>query len=387
VRGPLRALAVALTLIDVYLLAILGAAAAGRRPRTPRDEAGERLRFTVLVPAHNEEAMIAATLASLRSIDYPPERWSVVVIADNCSDATAEVAARAGATVLERHDPANRGKGHALNWALDRLDVAADAIAIVDADCDAQPNLLEELDLRLRDGAGAAQADYTVANPAASTSSALRFAAFALTNTVRPLGKDWLGLSSGLLGTGMAFRRSLLARHRFAADSLVEDADLHLRLVAAGERVAFVPETAVRSPMPTSRAVSRAQQTRWEGGRVDLLRTWSASLLGDAARHRDPVRLHAWLELLVPPQSLLALLHVVLGALAVVTRSRAMRWLAVLDGGLQATFVLGGLRLVRAPAPVYRALAAAPVLVVEKLRVVSRLAARGAPRQWERTAR
>jgi 1,2-diacylglycerol 3-beta-glucosyltransferase len=392
VRVWLRSLALALTLTDLYLLAML-VAATGRRPRTAGrggDAAEERLRFAVIVPAHDEEAIIATTLASLRSIDYPPGRWSVVVVADNCSDATADIAARAGATVLERDDPANRGKGHALNWALDRLadvDRDADAVAIVDADCEVEPNLLERFDLRLRDGASTAQATYAVANPAASTSSALRYAAFALMNTVRPLGKERLRLSCGLLGTGMAFRRSVLACHRFAADSLVEDTDLHLRLVAAGERVAFVPETAVRSPMPTSHAVSRAQQTRWEGGRLDLLRRWTAPLLGGGARRRDPVRLHAWLELLVPPQSMLALLHVVLGAGAVVTRSRAMRRVAVLDGGLQAAFVLGGLRLVGAPAPVYRALAAAPLLVVDKLRVLSRLAARGAPREWQRTAR
>jgi hypothetical protein len=391
-RRWLLAFALAVTAIDLYLIVLLAAAARPRAPRSsppvPRPE--DRLTFAVLVPAHDEEATIAATIASLRRLAYPPERWSLVVIADNCGDATATIAREGGATVLERHDPSHRGKGHALNWVLDRLgerNERPDAIAIVDADCEPSPNLLQSFDARLRDGASAVQARYSVANPGASAQASLRFAAFALMNTVRPLGKDRLGLSCGLLGTGMAFERALLARHRFAPDSLVEDTDLHLRLVAAGERVVFAPEASVLSPMPTGARASRAQQSRWEGGRIDLVRHWTKPLLRGGLSQRDPVRLHAWLELLVPPQSLLALGHAGLGVIAVAARSPLARRIAALDAALQAVFVLGGLRLTRAPAPVYRALGAAPLLVVQKLGILGRLLARGAPRTWERTPR
>lgn len=388
----LSSLGAAVTAIDLYLVALLAAAARPRASRPSGAQRGvERRRFAVLVPAHDEQAMIGATLSALARLAYPPDRWSVVVIADNCSDATAEIAERAGAIVLERDDPARRGKGHALNWALDRLGQleapAADAIAIVDADCEPSPNLLESFDARLRDGATAVQARYTVANPGASTQTALRFAAFALINTVRPMGKDRFGLSCGLLGTGMAFERSLLERHRFAPGSLVEDTDLHLRLVADGVRVVFAPEASVSSPMPTSQGAISAQQSRWEGGRVQLLRTWTKPLLAGADGRRDRVRLHAWLELLVPPQSLLALMHVGLGGLALAVRSRAGRRIVALDAALQAAFVLGGLRLTRAPAPVYRALVGAPLLVAQKLRILGRLVVKGVPKGWERTPR
>jgi hypothetical protein len=386
-RAALGAAGLVLAATDVYLVALL--AQAQRRPRAGAPPRGTMLRFVVLVPAHDEEAQVGATVAALHGGAYPHDRRTIVVVADNCTDATARVAAAAGATVLERVDPERRGKGHALNWALDRLhevDGRAEAIAIVDADCASSPNLLSALDARLRDGANTVQAAYTVANPEASTQSALRYAAFALMNTVRPMGKDRAGLSAGLLGTGMAFRRALLERQRFTT-SLVEDAELHLRLVAAGERTAFAPEASVSSPMPTTARASAAQQARWEGGRADLLRRWTRPLLATAARERDPVALHAWLELLVPPQTLLALAHVLFGALAAVARARRLRRLAVVAGALQAVYVIGGLRAVRAPAAVYRALAAAPVLVIQKLALVARLTARGAPRTWERTAR
>ena len=89
---------------------------------------------------------------------------------------------------------------------------AVEAVALVDADCIAAPNLLTVFDGRIRAGAAAVQAVYEVSNPAASAVSGLRYASLALVNLVRPLGKAALGLSPGLFGTGMAFSSSLLSR-------------------------------------------------------------------------------------------------------------------------------------------------------------------------------
>jgi hypothetical protein len=139
--------------------------------------------------------------------------------------------------------------------------------------------------------------------------------------------------------------------------------------------------------MPTSAGAIRAQQSRWEGGRADLLRDWTVPLVATGMRRRDPVRLHAWFELLVAPQSMLVLLHLGFGVTALVARTRWLRRLAALDGALQAVFVLGGLRLTRAPRSVYRALVGAPVLIVQKVRLLSGLLVKGAPRTWERTPR
>jgi len=391
-RTSLLGLGLGLSAIDLYLVVLLAAAAWPKRPSWAHGTGsdGEQLRFLVLVPAHDEEDVIGATLAALDRVAYPADRRRVVVIADNCADRTAEVAAKAGATVLERTDPDRRGKGNALNWALDelsRLDPDADAIAILDADCLPTPDWLTVLAARLAAGASAVQASYVVANPGASTQTALRSAAFALINTVRPMGKDRLGLSCGLLGTGMAFRRGLLERHRFNPDSLVEDSDLHLRLVAAGERVTFAPEVAVRSAMPTSRQAIGTQQRRWEGGRAQLIRDWTLPLLARGLRRFDPVRIHAGLEPLVPPQSLLALAHVGLAALSALVRSVTARRLAALNIAMQTLFILGGLRLTQAPRGVYAGLLAAPLLVARKLRLLGGLLVRGAPRSWERTAR
>ena len=381
-------LAAALAPLNLYLLGLLGAAARGASRATPRAKSPGRLRFAVVVPAHDEEASLGATLASLGAVTYSPELVETIVIADNCSDRTAEIAAAAGATVWERRGSAG-GKGAALEWAIARVLAkreACDAVAIVDADCTVAPNLLFALDVRLRAGAVAVQTVYEVANPSASATAALRYASFALINLVRPLGKATLGLSAGLLGTGMAFRRELLAERPWTARSLVEDQEYHLELVAAGVRVVFAPETWVRSAMPTSLARSRSQQLRWDAGRGALIRCWTPRLLAAAARQRDPARAHAALEPLVPPQSVLLAANTA-GAVLALGGTRAVRRAGLANLALQGAFVTGGLALARAPAAVWRALAVAPALAVWKLLLLSRLWLGTAPRQWVRTAR
>ena len=338
----------ALIAFDAYLLALLAAAARGLR--RPPPVAHRRLRFAVLVPARDEEATIGATLASLRALDRPAE---IIVVADGCTDATAAVAARAGATVWTRPGV---GKGAALAWALGRLSDEVDAVAIVDADCTVTPNLLTAFEARLAAGAEAVQARNEVANPEASWAAGLRFASLALMNTVRPLGRATLGLSAGLTGTGMAFSIELLRRCPWASSSLVEDREQHLRFVDAGVRVAFAPEAAVRSPAVPTLARARAQQRRWDGGRWALAREWAPRLL-----RLDPARLDAALELIVPPQSVL----LAAGVAGTVRRATRRRALVALAG--QTAFVLGGLAVVRAPAAVWRSLAFAPLLAADKL--------------------
>jgi 1,2-diacylglycerol 3-beta-glucosyltransferase len=371
-----------------YLLTLLEAA---RRARPlPLTAARGVTHFVVLVPAHDEERVIGASVSALSALDYPGDRYEVIVIADNCRDRTAEEAERAGATVWVRGAPDRRGKGQALAWAFARTArerPGTEAVVVVDADCRASPNLLGAVEARLLDGAAVAQTDYVVDNPEESTSSALRFAAFALVNTVRPLGKERLRLSAGLLGTGMAFSAAVLERHPWGAFSVVEDREQHLRLVLGGERVAFVPEARVSSPMPVTASGSRTQRLRWEGGGLALARGWSLRLLRAGLRRRDPVRVHAAFELLVPTQSALALSAggTLLAGLALRRRAASAAAASALAG--QAAFVLGGLRLVDAPRGVYRSLGRSPALVASKIGLYRDLARGEGTGEWVRTER
>ena len=94
----------------VYLFVVSLAAALVRKPQMSCEPSS--LRFLVAIPAHNEEAGIAATVRSCLAVDYPGELFEVLVIADNCEDQTAALARAEGASVLERTHPTDRSKGH-----------------------------------------------------------------------------------------------------------------------------------------------------------------------------------------------------------------------------------------------------------------------------------
>lgn len=386
-HGPLGVLALpaqlVLAAISAYLLALLGAAATTRTRRAAPAPAAAGARHAVLVPAHDEQELVGSTVASLRAVDFPADRFVVWVIADNCRDRTAAVAREAGARVLERNEPELRGKGHALAWALSRPEVhAADVVVVVDADCEVSPNFLSAIDHRVAEGARAVQVAYGVANPSAAPAAALRHAAFALVNFVRPLGRTRLGCSAGLLGTGFALTRGVLEREPWDAVTLAEDREYHARLVLAGERVVFAPEAAVRSEMPTTTGAAHGQNLRWEEGRRAVARRFAGPLVRTAWRRRDRAALEAAVDCLVPPQSLLAAINLVALALAVALRApRAVR-LGMCNVAAQALYVIGGLVVARAPRAVFLALLRAPRLAAWKLGLQLRVLARRGPREW-----
>ena len=372
-----------------HLLLLLGAALRGRREAHPT--AGDGLRLAVVIPAHDEEGQIEAAVRSVQAVDYPTDQTRIIVVADNCRDRTAKVAAQAGAEVWERTDSVNRGKGHALAWAFNRIvaaeDTHHDAICVVDADCEVTPNLLRAFAARLGAGADAVQASYLVSDPSRSTGAALRWAGFALFNVVRPLGRERLGLSSGLLGTGMAISSRLLAHSPWRSFSFAEDREQHMRWVLSGARVAFAPEATVRSPAASDHAGRHAQEARWESGRLRLAASLSPALLRRAVRHREPRAFDAALEPVLPPQSLLLAANVVAVGLTTATRSRLVGRFARASLVGQIIYVVGSLAAVRAPLSVWRALLSVPVFVLRRLSVLGGALGAGRPSEWERTAR
>ncbi len=286
----------------LFLLALLS------RRRPPPPGSPPHLRFDVVVPAHDEEAGVEATILDLLRMDYPPELCRVIVVADNCTDHTADRARRAGALVLVRDEPARRGKGYALARAFQQClaDGFADAVVVVDADTVVSGNLLRAFSARLDAGAAAVQAYYGVRNAGDSWRTRLITIAFALFHRLRSLGRERLGVSTGLRGNGMCFATRVLRAMPHQAFSIVEDVEYGIQLGEAGHRVHYADEAEVLGEMATSGRAARSQRARWEGGRFHLLRRHGPGLLGRALRSWDRVRLDLALDLLVPPLSLLA---------------------------------------------------------------------------------
>jgi cellulose synthase/poly-beta-1,6-N-acetylglucosamine synthase-like glycosyltransferase len=277
-----------------------------------------------------------------------------------------------------------------LAWAFARIREerpATAGVVVVDADCRVSPNLLETLGAWIAAGADAVQSDNRVSNADASPTAALRFAGFALFNTVRPRGKESLGISSGLRGTGMAFPLRTLASVPWDAFSVGEDREYHARLVEAGGWARFAADAAVFSNAPTTESVAAIQQTRWETGNVQLAYRWVPRLLRDGIARRDPQKLHAAFEFCVLPVSLHAASVAGLFALATLLRERRLQRASALVGLAQCGYIVGGLMTVGAPRPVYLALVRAPGLVYRKILQYLRILTGGGTSTWQRTTR
>ena len=373
-----------LSVADAYLLSLTLLSARFRAPIY-----GETaLRFAVVVPAHDEEDGIAGTVKNLLGIDYDKDRFSVVVVADNCTDETAARAEQAGARVLVRHDEERRGKGYALAHAFETLRADVDAVVVVDADTVVSSNLLRAFALRIEQGALAVQADYAVKNPS-SWRTRLMAIAFGAFHVLRSLARERMRVSCGLRGNGMCFTSRVLSLVPHDAFSIVEDVEYGIRLGEAGYRVHYAAEAHVYGEMVSSSRASASQRQRWERGRAALALSHGPSLLGKGIVKREPLLLDLAADVLVPPLGTLAAL-VVVGLLAAWASGRWLGqyvslqiWWANLLAIL--LYVLRGWSLSGTGARGLVDLGCAPFYVVWKLWL--RLTQPRRPASWVRTTR
>ena len=295
-----------LLLVPTVVLAIQLLSARRRAP-VQSPIASERMRTAVLVPAHNEAAGIAVTLRALSAQLTSCDR--LVVVADNCSDRTAQVALDEGAEVLVRTDAKLRGKGYALDFGVRHL--ASDPpqiLMVVDADCIAHPGTIDALAAECAAFHQPAQALNLM--QAGGTSLGPRMAEFAwrVRNQVRPLGWQRWGGPCQLMGTGMAFPWRLINGSSLATGNLAEDMQLGIDLALRGHPARFTPAAQVTSCFPNTNAAARAQRTRWEHGHMSLLLNAVPRLLLASIQHRRWILFAMALDLMVPPLALLTLL-------------------------------------------------------------------------------
>jgi hypothetical protein len=269
----------------VELLVLTSASLLPSAHAREQDAGSEDFPITVLVPAHNEEALVGRCIRSIVSSAGPGAE--LVAIAHNCVDATAAEAEAAGARVLVLNDSDRKGKGYALSYGFAAaLAGPSRAVLVIDADSVVSAGLIAAVRQRFLAGAQAVQCRYDVYNSEEDRRTRLMALAFRGFNVIRPRGRERLGLSAGILGNGFALHRDVLTRIPYGAYSVVEDLEYHLALVRAGIRVEYVDTAAVSGEMPRSDRGARAQHARWEGGRQRMMRRWAPRLMGDVLRGR-----------------------------------------------------------------------------------------------------
>jgi cellulose synthase/poly-beta-1,6-N-acetylglucosamine synthase-like glycosyltransferase len=308
-----------LMLVPAFLLKLAWAIAALASGRKGETATGSRTRFMVVIPAHDEEVGIGETVRSCLAVEYPEALFEVVVIADNCSDETANVARGAGARVVERHDPSRRSKGYAIEYLIDQLHDTGqfdklDAVVLIDADTTVSRDLLSGLAAEVESGEDWIQCLYAVSNPEASWRTRLMDYAFSLFNGIVPLGQSALGCSAGLRGNGMCFSTRGLRRVPWNSYGLVEDFEYSWTVRIAGGKIAFLPWVAVRGVMPEQGGTAAiAQRRRWEYGRRDMSLRMLFPLL--RTRRLDAIsKLAAVIELMMPPMVAILIWYLVLVA-------------------------------------------------------------------------
>ena len=278
-------------------------------------------RFLVVIPAHDEEGNIAATVLSARAMDYPPALFDVLVIADNCSDRTAERARAAGARVVERYDATRRSKGYALEFLIDQLHAsgefdALDALVVVDADTTVHPDLLRTFAKGLDLGQEWIQCYDCVGNADQSWRTRLMAYAFSLINGVTLLGQQALGLSAGLRGNGMCLSTRGLRRVPWKTHGLTEDIEYSWSVRIAGGRIGFDRRAVVYATMLSQGgSASVCQRQRWESGRSKLKRKMLGPLL--RSTHLGWVeKVASAIELTMPTMISLSCVYLLLSLLA-----------------------------------------------------------------------
>jgi cellulose synthase/poly-beta-1,6-N-acetylglucosamine synthase-like glycosyltransferase len=377
-----------LLVIDAVFATEVAAGLAASR-RAPALATGPQ-RIALLVPAHNEEGVVRASVAAMRAASPPGTK--VLVVAHNCSDRTAEEAMAGGALVHRLDEPDRRGKGYALAGGRDALALdPPEVVVVIDADCTPDTGSIATLAATAVATGRVAQASYLF-RPRPDASPIVQISSFAMLvkNLVRQRGARRIGGPALLTGSGMAFPWASFATLDLATGNIVEDLALGVELVASGRPPVF-EERAIVWSTPSNEAGTGTQRARWEGGFVATARRFGLPLLGRGLLQGRWAMIWMGLHLLVLPLTL------VLAANAAALGFWALLWLFGLPPG-PALFELGvtaflALLVLAAWAAAGRAMLAGTVLLrlpfylLWKIALYARILRKREEPAWVRTER
>ena len=252
--------------------------------------------FAVIIPAHNEENVISALVENCGQLDYPKEMYDIFVVADNCTDNTAQVAVAAGATVWKRLNDRERGKGYAMEWAFNRLyslPKQYDAVVVIDADNLVSLNYLRIMNQRLLQGDKIIQGYLDSKNPDDTWITRSIHVGYVITNRFWQLAKYNLNLSCALGGTGMCISVDMLRKFGWGANSLTEDLEFQVKALLNGFRVTWAHEAKVFDEKPLTMKQSMQQRQRWMQGHCTVASRYLPKLLWQGIRQRNLALLDA----------------------------------------------------------------------------------------------
>ena len=261
---------------------------------------------TILIPAHNEAEQIKQVIENLKT--QLSDRDRVIVIADNCHDNTAELARSTGVDVLERENKTERGKGYALDYAMQKIKSdPPEVLVILDGDCFIKPDTIKNLTQTAIATGRPVQAAYLMEQPEQpSLKDNISMFSIKVKNLVRLLGLNRLGWHSLLTGSGMAFPWSLISQVSLAGSKTTDDMQLTVDLALAGSTPVFCPEALVVGRLMKDED-AQSQRSRWEHGHLEMILIEVPRLLKSFVKTGNFAALGLALDILIPPLSLLVM--------------------------------------------------------------------------------
>lgn len=247
-------------------------------------EAKRLHRYAFMIAAHNEEVVIGELIRSIRAQNYPQELLDIYVVADACTDATAEVAHKAGATVIERNDLARRGKSWALDMGFDQVlnakgDDHYDAFFVFDADNLLSNDYVAQMN-RLFDLGYLAGTSYRNSKNFDSSWVSAAYATWFIRearflNNSRML----LGTSCAISGSGwMVSSRIIRAMHGWDFHTLTEDIQFSTFCAANNVQIGYAPAIFF-DEQPVTFKASWIQRMRWTKGFYQVFFSYGTDLL------------------------------------------------------------------------------------------------------------
>lgn len=251
-------------------------------------------RFMAIIPAHNEEAVVANLIESLKQQTYNKELYDIYVIADNCTDNTAKVAKEAGAIVYERFDETKKTKGYALNWFLQQKikeDAPYDAFFVFDADNIVDKNFITNMNKKLCQGEDVVQGYRDIKNPSDNWITAGYAIFYWQMHRFYHLARYNLGLSPLLNGTGFMVKFDVVKPQGWDTVTLTEDIEFSLKRIIKGKKLGWATDAIVYDEQPTGFKQSWSQRSRWTVGHMQCIKTYTKQLAVAAKENKNMMNL------------------------------------------------------------------------------------------------
>ncbi len=268
-------------------------------------------KFMMILPAHNESAVIGSLIESLQALDYPKELYDIYVIADNCTDNTAQIAKDLGAIVYERFDEKKKTKGFAMQWFLNQKikeNADYDAFCVFDADNVVDKNFLNAMNKKLCQGEEIVQGYRDIKNPADSWISAGYALFYWMMNRFYHLARYNLGLSPLINGTGFMVDFNLIKPTGWDTITLTEDIEFSLKNIAKGRKLGWATDAIVYDEQPTEFKQSWSQRSRWTVGHLQCMKYYTKDLADGVIEHRTLMNFDGLLYLMGIPMMIVTFL-------------------------------------------------------------------------------